>query len=182
MPNFTKEAIKTSFLKLLNEQPLTKISVRSISEECGINRNSFYYHFQNIPDLIESIVMDRVDSLVKRYPTINSIDECFNVAFQLLLENKRAVLHIYNSVNRDIYERYTLKLCEYVVCSYVNTFFSDSGFDECDRKILVKFFKCQLFGMCMEWLNTGMSDDAIFEFRRLLELCHGMANELIKNK
>lgn len=183
MPNFTKEAIKTSFLKLLNEQPLTKISVRSISEECGINRNSFYYHFQNIPDLIESIVMDRVDSLVKRYPTINSIDECFNVTFQLLLENKKAVLHIYNSVNRDIYERYTLKLCEYVVCSYVNTFFSNSSFDENDRKILVKFFKCQLFGMCIEWLNTGMNDDAIFEFQRLLKLCHGLASELInKNK
>ena len=41
MPNFTKQAIKAAFLKLLNEQPLNKISVRSIVEECGINRNSF---------------------------------------------------------------------------------------------------------------------------------------------
>ena len=44
MPNFTKQAIKDSFLKLLNQQPLSKISVRSIVEDCGINRNSFYYH------------------------------------------------------------------------------------------------------------------------------------------
>ncbi len=52
MPNFTKQAIKDSFLKLLNQQPLSKISVRSIVEDCGINRNSFYYHYQDIPALL----------------------------------------------------------------------------------------------------------------------------------
>ena len=52
MPNFTKNAIKASFMKLLNEKPLNKISVKNIVEDCGINRNSFYYHFQDIPSLI----------------------------------------------------------------------------------------------------------------------------------
>ena len=41
MANFTEKAIKASFLKLLNERPLTKITVRDIVEDCGINRNSF---------------------------------------------------------------------------------------------------------------------------------------------
>ncbi|MBR5944301.1 MAG: TetR family transcriptional regulator, partial [Lachnospiraceae bacterium] len=52
MANFTQKAIKESFIKLLNEKPLNKISVKDIVEECGINRNSFYYHFQDIPTLI----------------------------------------------------------------------------------------------------------------------------------
>lgn len=46
MPGFTKNAIKQAFIELLNEQPLNRISVRDIVERCGINRNSFYYHFQ----------------------------------------------------------------------------------------------------------------------------------------
>ena len=58
MPSFTKQAIKMSFMKLLSEQPLNKISVRSIVEECGINRNSFYYHFQDIPALMEEIIVE----------------------------------------------------------------------------------------------------------------------------
>ena len=53
MPNFTKRAIKEAFLKLLSERPLTQISVLEIVEECGIYRNSFYYHFQDIPALAE---------------------------------------------------------------------------------------------------------------------------------
>ena len=113
MANFTKQAIKASFIKLLNEQPLNKISVRSIVEDCGINRNSFYYHFQDIPSLIGEIVKEEIDALVAKYPTINSIDECVSVALKFTLENKRAVLHIYNSVNRDIYERYLMRICEY---------------------------------------------------------------------
>ena len=55
MANFTSKAIKESFIKLLNEKPMNKISVKDIVEDCGINRNSFYYHFQDIPTLLEEI-------------------------------------------------------------------------------------------------------------------------------
>ena len=65
MPNFTKMAIKASFMKLIAEQPLSKITVRSIVDDCGINRNSFYYHYQDIPTLMEEIVKDDVDALIK---------------------------------------------------------------------------------------------------------------------
>ena len=55
MANFTKQAIKAAFLELLDEKPLNKISVRDIVERCGINRNSFYYHFQDKYDLVNWI-------------------------------------------------------------------------------------------------------------------------------
>ena len=47
MPNFTQNAIKASFLKLLGQRPLNQITVKDIVEDCGVNRNSFYYHFDN---------------------------------------------------------------------------------------------------------------------------------------
>ena len=68
MANFTKQAIETAFLQLLNEKPLNKISVRDIVEKCGINRNSFYYHFQDIPSLIAEIITSYTDQLIEEYP------------------------------------------------------------------------------------------------------------------
>ena len=56
MSNLTERAIKEAFIKLLGEKPLAQISVRMIVEECGINRNSFYYHFQDIPTLLGEII------------------------------------------------------------------------------------------------------------------------------
>ena len=66
MANFTKPAIKASFMKLLNERPLNKISVRDIVEDCGINRNSFYYHFQDIPALLGEIITEETEKLITK--------------------------------------------------------------------------------------------------------------------
>lgn len=180
MPNFTKRAIKESFWKLLNEQPLTQISVRQIVEECGINRNSFYYHFQDIPSLIEEIVMDAANALIQKHPSITSIDEGVEAAFRFTLDNKKAILHICNSVNRNIYEQYLMRICEYVVTTYFDTVFEKDIVSKSDRDIMILFIKCELFGLSIDWINTGMQDDAIEKLKRLLLLCNGLSSEMIK--
>ena len=43
----TEEKILNAALKLLEEKNLDKISVKDICDECGINRNTFYYHRYN---------------------------------------------------------------------------------------------------------------------------------------
>ena len=180
MPSFTKKAIKISFWKLLSEQPLNRISVRDIVEECGINRNSFYYHFRDIPSLIEEIVMDEANSLITSYPNINSLDECVDSAFRFTLENKKAIMHIYNSVNRDIYERYLMNICEYVVTTYFDTVFGRDTISEKNREIMILFTKCELFGIFIDWMNSGMPDNSIEKLRYLLSLCRGLSDEMIK--
>lgn len=180
MPNFTKQEIKKSFWKLLNEKPLTQISVREIVEECGINRNSFYYHFQDIPSLIEEIVMDAANTLIQQHPNITSIDEGVEAAFRFTLDNKKAILHICNSVNRNIYEQYLMRICEYVVTTYFDTVFGRDAISEKDREIMILFTKCELFGIFIDWMNSGMPDNSIEKLRYLLSLCHGLSDEMIK--
>ena len=58
MAAFTERAIKESFLKLLMERPLSQITVKDIVSDCGVNRNTFYYHFEDIPELLEQIIME----------------------------------------------------------------------------------------------------------------------------
>ena len=44
MTQFTSKAIEESFIRLLNERPLDKITIKDIVDDCGISRNTFYYH------------------------------------------------------------------------------------------------------------------------------------------
>lgn len=171
MANFTKRAIKASFLKLLNEQPLSKISVRDIVEDCGINRNSFYYHFQDIPTLIGEIIKEEMDNIIASFPTVNRLDECVEAIFHIAYENKRAVRNIYNSVNRDIYEHSVMQLCEYLVETYFKTAFPETKLEGSEKELAVRFFKCEIFGLFFEWVETGMKDSAIDEAHRIMELC-----------
>ena len=75
MPNFTRKAIKETFLRQLGERPLGQITVKDIVEECGINRNSFYYHFEDLPALLEEIIAERVQALMSDHPTIDSTEQ-----------------------------------------------------------------------------------------------------------
>ena len=75
MPNFTQKAIKESFIKLLNEKPLHQITVKDIVEDCGVNRNTFYYHFTDIPTLLQEIIIEEAVRIMEEYPTIDSMEQ-----------------------------------------------------------------------------------------------------------
>ena len=52
MSEITKRALATSLKKLLSQKELTKISIKDITDDCGVKRQTFYYHFDNIYDLM----------------------------------------------------------------------------------------------------------------------------------
>lgn len=179
MPSFTKMAIKKTFIKLLNEKPLNQITVKDIVEECGINRNSFYYHFQDIPALIEEIVTEEADRIMAKYPTIDSLEMCLNAAIDFAMENRRAILHIYHSVNRAVFEQYLWKVCHYIVTTYGTTIFAGKPVREEDRNMIIRFYECVCFGIVSDWMNSGMPDNVHREISRLYELKKGMIEEMI---
>ena len=53
MSDTTKRALETSLKNLLLKKPVYKITINDITEDCGVNRATFYYHFKDIYDLIE---------------------------------------------------------------------------------------------------------------------------------
>ena len=55
MPTFTKNAIRETFIELLKKKFIDKITVKDIVEECGINRNTFYYYYADIYELMEDV-------------------------------------------------------------------------------------------------------------------------------
>lgn len=167
MANFTHRAIKETFLKLLNQRPLNQITVKDIVEDCGINRNSFYYHFEDLPALVDEIVKEQVQALIQKHPTISSVEECFDAVIELVMENKRAVYHIYNSLSRDVFERYLMEACQYIVSTYIKTGLADKSIDPQDLDALIRLHKCACFGSVIDWLNGGMKDDIADYFRRV---------------
>ncbi|MDE6201806.1 MAG: TetR/AcrR family transcriptional regulator [Clostridiales bacterium] len=180
MPNFTRNAIIASFLKLLEERPLNKITIKDIVEDCGINRNSFYYHFQDIPALIGEIVSGEIDRIIKQYPSVDNFTECVKIAAEFSLNHRKAVLHVFNSVNRDIFENYMWRICGYLVEVYLRPLCAEHKVSESDKNVIIQFYKCEVFGQIIGWLDGGMKDDIIATTTRLSELRKGMIDELFK--
>ncbi|MBQ9420534.1 MAG: TetR/AcrR family transcriptional regulator [Lachnospiraceae bacterium] len=180
MAELTRQAIRASFLKLLEEQPLSRITVKDITAACGVNRNTFYYHYQDIPALLLEIVKEDSDRLIRAYPTIDSLEECIQVAGRLAKDNRKVMQHIYHSVNRDIFEQYLWEICSHVVETYFDTIYGERKISSFDRKTLITYYKCECFGQVIFWLENGFSDEAMEQFKRICELKKDQAEEMIR--
>ena len=179
MAGFAKKAIRDSFIKLLNERPLSQITVRDIVDACGVNRNTFYYYFQDIPQLVETIINEDANRVIQEHPSIESVEDCLNAAIRFALENRKAVLHIYHSINRDIYEQYQWRVCEHAVMTYVDGILAGRTVAEPDRKLMIDYLKCMCFGFVVGWLETGMQEGIQTRFQRIYELKQGDLERLI---
>ena len=178
--NFTKQVIRSAFVELLNERSLSKIKVKDITDRCGINRNTFYYHYQDVPALVEEICAIQVERIVQEYPSLNSLEECLDVAMKFILENRRAILHLYYSDNRSTYVNALWRMCDQAVRTYVNTVFGKEKLSPRDREIIIRYHKCECFGMIVDWINTGMKADRLDDLHRLCWLRKGTTEQLIR--
>ena len=63
----TREAIKDAFFKLLDSKPVDKISVRELCDTANINRASFYDHYLDYPDFLESVEKEFANNMLAQY-------------------------------------------------------------------------------------------------------------------
>ena len=181
MSNLTETAIKAAFIKLLDEKPLSKITVKDIANECGINRNSFYYHFQDIPTLLRKITEEEAERVISEYPSVSSFDDCARIIVEYASQNRRLISHIFNSVNHSVLLDNLTKMCDGVVGKYMDVSIAEDALKKEDRPILAAFLRSLMLGMIIDWVSSGMRDDAKGLLHRMVELSKGVPELIAEN-
>ena len=170
MSGFTKEIIARTFTELLDEKPVSKITVKDIVERCGVNRNTFYYHFRDIPDVVEFILKKKWDEILETPQEKSSILECMEEIAALLRENRKIMLNVYRSVKRDTFLIYMNEVASYIITEYFNKNLHKFNLNEEEIQILIKYYKCVFIGVLIEWLDHGLDYDLGAEMRQVSEL------------
>ena len=86
MAQTTKRALEASLKKLLLRKPLNKITINDITEDCGVNRMTFYYHFKDIYDLVDWILVEDATEALEGHQDF----ETWSDAFRDMLEKVQA--------------------------------------------------------------------------------------------
>ncbi len=167
MASFTENAIKRSFIRLLEKKPLKSITIRDIVDDCGINRSSFYYHFQDIPALLERIIQEGSDSIIRKNAN-GTIAECMEGVIRFLLRYKKSVLHVYKAVDREMFQEWVEHACQYFVTNYLERTLSGITVDETVRKMLTEYYIFLVSGFLLKWAKTGLDENEAENFLRLL--------------
>ena len=170
MSGFTKEIIARTFTELLDEKPMSKVTVKDIVERCGVNRNTFYYHFRDIPDVVEFILKKKWDEILEAPQEKASILECMEEMAALVRSNRKLMLNVYKSVKRDTFLFYMNEVATYIITEYFDKNMNEFNLDKREIQMLIKYYKCLFIGILMEWLDHGLEDDLGAEIREMLQL------------
>ncbi|WP_455581319.1 TetR/AcrR family transcriptional regulator C-terminal domain-containing protein [Dysosmobacter sp.] len=106
----TKRALAASFKKLLAQRGIDKITVKDIVEECGVNRQTFYYHFHDIYDLMAWSFQDAAQELAGSGLENEDWTTALWTLMDYLRKERVLVLNAYHSVSHEILVDYIKKL------------------------------------------------------------------------
>lgn len=170
---YTRKMIREAFIKMLNELPLNKITVTAIVKECEINRNTFYYYYTDIYAILSEIFQTELQAVIDEYNDTLSWEESFIVAAKFALENRKAIYHVYNSMQREELEDYIYNVSGNVMIRYVEKVSDGISASSRDKKLIASFYQCALTEMILRWITSGMKEDPDTIIRRIGQLFDG---------
>ena len=173
MSQVTKRALEASLKHLLLQKPLDKITIGDITEDCGINRMTFYYHFKDIYDLIEWSLLEDAKKALEGQRTYDTWQQGFLQIFEMVLDNKPFITNVYHSISREQVELYLYKLTYDLLIGVVNECSKELNVREDDKEFIANFYKYAFVGVMLDWVKNDMKEDPKQIIDRLSTLMHG---------
>ena len=178
MAKQTQNFIMSTFMQLLENESLDKITVRDIVEECEINRNTFYYHYSDIYDLLDDVFRVEAEKFLEQDVDDNTtFGEEYARAAQFVLKYRKAILHIYDSKKRDVLGNYL----ETLAFSFINRFVKKEsegyGLSDDDVNYITGFYTHAIVGNTIEWIKRKLPSGQ----ERFIERTAGTFNVTVKD-
>lgn len=150
----TKKMMCASLKKLMAKKPLHKISVREITEGCGLNRQTFYYHFEDIYDLVEWMYQEEAIKLLAEHEGILIWQDGLLQLFKYIQENKAVCLCTLNSMGHQHLKHLFYNNVSDIIRHAVFTFGEDNpNKSEEYGNFLTLFYTTSLAGLLESWLR-----------------------------
>ncbi len=152
----TENLIVNAFLALIDEKPLKSITVRDITDRCHINRNTFYYHYSSISNLVGEIMRRQFDALLFRGSVPAEPEEYLVLLAQCLLKDKKTILHIYRSLSEETMKREFPMAVNYAVSQYLKL---SGQAERPDSEAFIALYSSALTGILFSWLEAGLPQE-----------------------
>lgn len=179
MSQVTKRALEASLKNLLLKKPLSKITINDITEDCGISRMTFYYHFKDIYDLVEWSCLEDAKRALEGKKTYETWQQGILQIFEAVLENKPFIINVYRSVSREHVENYLFRLTYDLLIGVVNEKSAVLTVREEDKEFIADFYKYAFVGVMLNWVKDDMKEDPHRIVDRISLIMHGNVTEAL---
>ncbi|MCQ4638238.1 TetR/AcrR family transcriptional regulator [Anaerovorax odorimutans] len=159
MSQLTQRAMAASLKKMLAKKTLDKITVKEIADDCGVKRQTFYYHFKDIYDLLEWTFLQEGEQFIDKERICENWQDVYLEVFRYIENNKNFTINAYNSVGREHLERYLYRIVYDLIALFIRGMEGSEKIAKEDRDFICDFYKYALVGIILEWIGGGMKED-----------------------
>jgi len=159
MSNITKLELEKSLKKLLLKKPFDKITINDLTDDCGISRMTFYYHFKDIYDLVEWCCEEDGKRALQGKKTYETWQEGLLQLFEAILENRPFISNIYHAVSREQIENYLYQLTSGLLEGVIREQAKGTSLSESEMHFIAGFYKYSFVGIMLDWIKNGMKED-----------------------
>ena len=152
MPRSTKQDILDTLLLLLKDKTLNDITVKDLTERCGISRQAFYYHFQDLYAVVDWALQQELDMLAQE----KDLESTKAKVVEQMLRNRAVVLNLYRSFERSYVEHYLRKWALPIVEEKVAQQAEHYHVTREQAKFVAELATTALLSLVLGWLDRGM--------------------------
>lgn len=183
---YTRKVIEDTFLELLQDKPVSRITVTEICQRAELNRATFYKHYLDVPDLLEKIearLLDQLQDILGNYreKDFTSMDAIREVLLQVLQFVKQGAPEyvILGSDNGD--PNLPVKTFRLIYDSFFPMMFRKfPQFDRAKLEMLYYYLTLGSGGVLTTWIRNGMQESCEETMEFLMLLTIGTVSELGK--
>ncbi|MGN0504989.1 MAG: TetR/AcrR family transcriptional regulator C-terminal domain-containing protein [Lachnospiraceae bacterium] len=140
----------------MRKKNFSKITVSEIISDCGVNRKTFYYHFQDIYALLKWTLENEAIEVVKHFNLIVDYEEAILFIMDYIEENDYIISCAYDSIGRDEMKRFFFADFNELVVSIIDSAEKEVGktLDHDYKSFLCTFYTEALAGILIEWIKN----------------------------
>lgn len=169
----TKKAIASGFKELTKKKSFDKITVQDITEICGLNRQTFYYHFQDKYELVDWIYYNETISLIINDLTYENWDQ---KVLQMLTKMKSEDYFYENTLKAAMeneFREYLYRLTCELFLDIINKIDENGHLEEDNKKFIAGFYAFGIVGIIISWAQHGMKETPEYITTQLKYLAYG---------
>lgn len=158
--DITKQSIVSNTKKLVSEKGFEKLSVIEITKACGINRNTFYYHFKDKYEVIEYIFNEELKPELDKYTTGRRLPESVTALCNIMKKEKAFYTNALNYSSQNSLQQLLINYYVDYLLKVGKERYARIGIEGDDQTIIARFYSHGIVGLICDWSRNNMKKDA----------------------
>lgn len=168
----TKQELAAALKRVMEKKPLAKITVSELAAACDVNRKTFYYHFQDIYDLLKWMLEQEAIGLVASFDLVVDTEDAIRFVMEYVDNNKHIINGAFDSMGYEAIKRFFYNDLFSVFYGAVSQAEEklEVQLDPQFRDFLASFYTEASAGLLIEWTKNRVKQDREIVLRDLLAI------------